>query len=68
MACFSHQVPGDFYAVRLKSVLEGDHFTVLQYFLELEQWFSTFLVLQPLNTVPHVVVTHNHKIVFVATA
>jgi hypothetical protein len=30
----------------------------------LNQWFSTFLVLQPFNTVPHVVVTrpHNHTI------
>jgi hypothetical protein len=26
----------------------------------LEQWFSTFLKLQPLNTVPHGVVTPDH--------
>ena len=29
----------------------------------LEQWFSTFLMLQPFNTVPHVVVTPNHTII-----
>lgn len=29
----------------------------------LQQWFSAFLKLQPLNTVPHVVVTLNHKII-----
>ena len=34
----------------------------------LEQWFSTFLMLWPFNTVPHVVVTPNHKIIFVATS
>ena len=28
-----------------------------------EQWFSTFLMLRPFNTVPHVVVTSNHKII-----
>ena len=27
------------------------------------QWFSTFLILWPFNTVPHVVVTPNHKII-----
>jgi hypothetical protein len=31
----------------------------------LDQWFSIFLMPQPLNTVPHVVVTPN--IIFVAT-
>ena len=29
----------------------------------LTQCFSTFLMLPPLNTVPHVVVTPNHKII-----
>ena len=29
----------------------------------LTQWFSTFLVLQPFNTVSHVVVTPNHNII-----
>jgi len=28
-----------------------------------KQWFLTFLMLWPLDTVPHVVVTPNHKIV-----
>ena len=34
-----------------------------------QQWFSTFLMLEPFNTVPHVVVTlpPSHKIIFVAT-
>jgi hypothetical protein len=27
----------------------------------LDQWFSTFLTLQPFNTAPHVVVMANHK-------
>ena len=27
------------------------------------QWLSTFLMLRPFNTVPHVVVTSNHKII-----
>ena len=29
----------------------------------LEQWFSTFLMLRPFNTVPHVVVTPNHEVI-----
>ncbi len=33
-----------------------------------DQWFSTFLMPRPFNTVPHVVVTPNHKIIFVATS
>lgn len=33
----------------------------------LEQWFSTFLMQQPLNTVPHVVVISNNKIIFITT-
>ena len=32
----------------------------------LEQQFSTFLMLQPFNTVPHVVMTPNNKMVFTA--
>ena len=31
----------------------------------LEQWFSTFLKVQPFNTVPHVVMTPNHQIISV---
>ena len=27
------------------------------------QWFSTFLKLQPFNTVPYVVMTPNHRII-----
>ena len=34
----------------------------------LEQQLPTFLMLQPFNTAPHVVVTPNHKITFVATS
>lgn len=33
----------------------------------LSQWFPTFLMLRPLSTVPHVVVTPKHKIIFIAT-
>lgn len=33
----------------------------------LEQWFATFLVLQPFNTIPHGVGTSNHKISFVTS-
>jgi hypothetical protein len=32
-----------------------------------DQWFLAFLMLQPFNTVPHVGVTHKHKIIFIAT-
>ena len=32
--------------------------------VSLEQWFTTFLTLRPLNTVPHVVVAPNHKLVY----
>jgi hypothetical protein len=32
------------------------------------QWFSTFLKLQPFNTVPYVVVTPNNKIISVAAS
>ena len=31
-------------------------------FIVLDQWFSTFLILRPFNTAPHVVVTPTHKI------
>lgn len=34
----------------------------------LKQWFSTFLTLGPVNTVPRVVATPNHKISYVATS
>lgn len=35
----------------------------------LGQWFSTLLMLQPFNTVPHaVVIPPHHKIIFVATS
>jgi hypothetical protein len=33
----------------------------------LYQWSSAVLMLQPFNTVPHVVVNPNHKVIFVAT-
>jgi hypothetical protein len=29
---------------------------------------STFLTMQPFNTVSHIVVTANHKIIFIATS
>lgn len=32
----------------------------------IDQRFSTVLMLRPFNTVPHVVVTPNHSIIFVA--
>jgi hypothetical protein len=40
------------------------------FIFDLEQWFSTFLMLQPFNIVPHGVLTTlpNHKIIFVATS
>lgn len=34
----------------------------------LMQCFSSFLMLQPFDTVTHVGVTHNYKIIFVATS
>jgi hypothetical protein len=34
--------------------------------VDLGQWFSTFLMLQPFNTVPRVVVTPDYKIIFAA--
>ena len=37
-------------------------------FESVKQWFSTFLMLQPFNTVPRVVVTPNQNVVFIATA
>ena len=33
----------------------------------LDQWFSTFIMLGPFNTLPHVAGIHNHGIIFVAT-
>jgi hypothetical protein len=33
----------------------------------LGQWFSAFPMLRPFNTVPHVVVTPNHKMIFTST-
>ena len=43
------------------SLLEGS-------LLGLQQWFSTFLMMRPFNTVPHVVATPNHQIIFLATS
>ena len=34
----------------------------------LEQWSSTFLMPRFVNTIPHVMVIPNHKIIFVATS
>lgn len=34
----------------------------------LEQWSTTFLKMCPFNTVPRVVVTRNHKTIFIATS
>lgn len=33
-----------------------------------EQWFSTFLMLRPLKTVPHAVATPSHTITLIATS
>ena len=41
--------------------------TKVSFSLLQDQWFSTFLMLRPLNTVPHVVGTPSHKVIFVAT-
>lgn len=30
----------------------------------LDQWFSTSLRIQTFNSIPHAVVTHNHKVIF----
>jgi hypothetical protein len=43
-------------------------FTCTNFSGVLSQWFSTFLMLQPSNTVPHAVVTPNHKNIFLATS
>jgi hypothetical protein len=32
----------------------------------LDQWFSIFLMLQPFNTVSHIVATLDHKVIFIA--
>jgi hypothetical protein len=55
-------------SIMLKALWETSHQSIT---VTLKQWFSTSLVLQPFNTVPHVVVTTlppNHKIIFVATS
>jgi hypothetical protein len=36
--------------------------------LPLEQWLSTFLRLRPFDTIPHSVVTPDHKSIFIATS
>jgi hypothetical protein len=36
--------------------------------VRLQQWLSTFLRLPPFHTVSQVVVTPNHKIIFIATS
>jgi len=41
---------------------------ILQLSYPLAQWFSMFLMLRALNTVPYAVVTPNYKINFVATS
>lgn len=33
-----------------------------------KQWFSTFPILGPFNTVPHIGETPNHKIIYIATS
>lgn len=40
------------------SEVTEEHNQSLEY--QLEQWFSTLLMLQPFNAVPHAAVTHNH--------
>jgi hypothetical protein len=43
--------------------------TVLQMVcIGLKQWFSTFPMLQLFNTIPHVMVTASHKIIFIVTS
>ena len=42
------------------------HHLRLSCWVTLDQWFSTFLSLQPFNTVPQAMMTFNHKIIFVA--
>lgn len=34
----------------------------------LKQWFSIFLMPRPFNTVPHIVMIFNHKIIFAVTS
>ena len=41
---------------------------ILRFRPDTNRWFSTFRMLRPFNTVPHVVVTPNHKINFLATS
>jgi hypothetical protein len=36
--------------------------------LHTKQWFSNFLMVHLFKTVPHVVVTPNHNIIFIATS
>lgn len=51
---------------RIKAAQIASQGTVEQHCLR--QWFSSFLMLQPLNTVAHVVKMPSHKIVFIATS
>ena len=51
--------------LHLSSVVAGEKSLFQGILRNLCQWFSIFLMPQPLNTVPHVVVTPN--IIFVAT-
>lgn len=39
-------------------------FKISKNYVPLQQWFSTSLMLQLFNTVPHVVETLNHNIIF----
>lgn len=48
---------------RCREIFKGSVWSILT----LNQWFSTFLVLQPSNTVPQVVVTPNRKMIVFAT-
>lgn len=50
-------------APSLTHLMEKPLATVTELSGPLEQWFSTLLILQPFNMVPHVVGTPNHKII-----
>jgi len=56
----------DFMSMGKASLWHINFVSVISFCIKImiDPWFSTFLVLWPFNTDPHVVMTHNHKMYF----
>jgi hypothetical protein len=56
-----------FLTTKLKSSVRASN-TINHGSISLDQWFPTFLMLQPFNRISHFVVTPNFTVIFVGTS